>query len=206
MLLCIDEVFLESAFELGIEFIFIKRLLKFLPHDHGVQLCQNLLGILKNVENLQLITDYLIKHTSDDSLGNVDLSLKMLSVFTHSEFDQQLLLLLRDPISIIEVLIMNTKLDKLAAVLDAIKSSIPFTEVNEELVTVEKINELLRRYAEKSLDFRVIAQPDPRLLTTPDHKLLQSLDSITLDPTARGNFCKTININLQNYIFYIFFF
>ncbi|CAG9766398.1 unnamed protein product [Ceutorhynchus assimilis] len=185
MLLCINEDFLESAFEIPMDLKSIKKLLKFLPQNHAIKVCQNLLGILKNVSHLQFICDYLTKRTNQDDLANVALSLKMLSVFTQNEFDQQLLFLLRDPMSIIEVLIMNTKLDKLAAVLEMIKNCIPVTEIKEEPVTVEKIDDVLRKYAEKSLDFRVIAQPEPRLLSTPEHKLLQSLDSINLDPDAK---------------------
>lgn len=74
---------------------------------------------------------------------------------------------------------MNTKLDKLAAILEVL--NVPNQDYSREIISVEKIDELLRRYAEKSLDFRVITHPNPRLLKTPEPtKLLQSFDSLSL--------------------------
>ncbi|XP_050296333.1 zinc finger FYVE domain-containing protein 26 homolog [Anthonomus grandis grandis] len=186
LIACIDENFLERAFDMDIDLDHITQILKLIPEEKVSTICHKLLKMLKSVKHLQFIADYLTQDTQDESLGNILLSLKMLSVFAPIEFDQQLLVLMKEPLDIIEVLIMNTKLDKLGAVLDQIRSNIPVTEFNSESVTVEKIDELIRRYAEKSLDFRVIAQPDPRLLRTPEHKLLQSLDTINLDPESKA--------------------
>ncbi|KAJ8962783.1 hypothetical protein NQ318_001182 [Aromia moschata] len=132
---------------------------------------------------LQTRLDYLLTNVKDDELRNIELSLQMLSAFSQTE-QEQLLCLIHDPINIIEMLVMNTKLDKLSTVLNILKPQLSTTEINEDILSIEKIDEVLRNYAEKSLDFRVITQPSPRLLRTPECKLMQSIDSLVSD--SRG--------------------
>lgn len=185
---CIDEHFLELAFEVPIDPVHFTLLLKSMSEQHSLILCKNLLNILKDVGQLQFVVDYLMERSPPDmqnDLPKIALSLKLLSVLSQSDFDQKLLCLLKDPLSIIEVLLMNTKLDKLGLVLDTFKSNLVICRCKDAELTVQTIDKLLRRYAEKSLDFRVITQPNPRLLRTPEHKILQSLDS-DLDPETRS--------------------
>lgn len=185
---CIDEDFLEVAFEVPVDPVHFTMLLKSMSEQHSLTLCKNLLTILKDVGQLQFVVDYLIERSPPDmqnDLPKIALSLKLLSVLSQSDFDQKLLCLLKDPLSIIEVLLMNTKLDKLGLVLDTFKSNIEICQCKDAELTVQTVDKMLRRYAEKSLDFRVITQPNPRLLRTPEHKLLQSLDS-DLDPETRS--------------------
>nr|XP_008195345.1 PREDICTED: zinc finger FYVE domain-containing protein 26 homolog isoform X2 [Tribolium castaneum] len=174
----INSSYLTRIMDTNIPLDRIKKLLDSLPFEHAIDMCHNLLTILHNLEYLQFIADYLSTNVSDDLfLKNVQISLKMLSVFTPLEQDQ-LFCLINEPLSILEVLLMNTKLDKLAAILDLLNAHnlSDFSEV----ITTEKIDELLRKYAEKSLDFRVITHPNPGLFKTPEPKLLQSLDSLSL--------------------------
>lgn len=109
----------------------------------------------------------------------------MLSAFTQVE-QEQLLCVIYEPLNIIEILIMNVKLDKLSTVLDIVRSELQHSEFSENQLCTEKIDEMLRNYAEKSLDFRVITQPNPRLLRTPECKLMQSIDSLSLCAENRG--------------------
>ncbi|KAH1006644.1 zinc finger FYVE domain-containing protein 26 [Dendroctonus ponderosae] len=173
LLLGIDEHFMEMAFDMDLDFESVQRVFNFLSPDRIIDLCRNLLSLLREVRHLQMVTDHLLKYTQEDNLTSVALSLKLLSPLTESGFDQQLLFLLKHPLSIIEVLIMNTQLDKLGDVLGAIPA-------DSDIVSVADVDALLRHYAEKSLDFRVIAQPNPDLLRTPEHSLMQSLDSVLL--------------------------
>ncbi|CAH1984730.1 unnamed protein product [Acanthoscelides obtectus] len=163
----------------------IKLLLDNLPYEHSVGICYNLLRKLKQLDHLQFVVQYLMHNVDDSNLRSVELSLKMLTVFTQNELEQ-LLCLIYNPLSIIEILIMNTKLDKLSAVLNVVKPQVPYAEAKDNRLSIEAIDELLRRYAEKSLDFDVITNPNPRLLRTPEHKLMQSLDSINLDYDCNG--------------------
>ncbi|KAJ8973553.1 hypothetical protein NQ317_018398 [Molorchus minor] len=136
----------------------------------------NLLSYDK-IEHLQFVVDYLLNNVKDDSLLNIQMSLKILSVFPQNE-QEQLLCLISQPINIIETLVMNTKLDKLSKILNIVKSDLSSTELNKDS-SIERIDQVLRTYAEKSLDFRVITQPNPRLLRTPECKLMESIDSLT---------------------------
>lgn len=181
----INEHYLIRIFDNITVFDSVKLLLDTLPFNHSMRICYNLIKLLRQLEHLQFVVDYLLNNVNNDSLKNVEISLKMLSVFAQNEQDQ-LLCLLYEPVSIIEILIMNTKIDKLASVLNILKSEISQTEFNEEVISVEKIDEVLRIYAEKSLDFRIITQPNPRLLRTPEHKLMQSLDSLNFGSDSKN--------------------
>lgn len=178
-ILCnINSSYLTKIMDLNIPLDRIKKLLDYLPFEHAIDMCHNLLTILRNLEYLQFIADYLNNNVSDDLfLKNIQVSLKMLSVFTTIEQDQ-LFCLINEPLNILEVLLMNTKLDKLAAILELLNTS--NNPDFGDVISTEKIDELLRKYAEKSLDFRVITHPNPHLLKTPETKLLQSLDSLSL--------------------------
>ncbi|XP_044264148.1 zinc finger FYVE domain-containing protein 26 [Tribolium madens] len=179
-ILCnINSSYLSRIMDLNTPLDRIKKLLDSLPFEHAIDMCHNLLTILRNLEYLQFVADYLNTNVSDDLfLKNVQISLKMLSVFAPLEQDQ-LFCLLNEPLSILEVLLMNTKLDKLAAILHLLNTQHNLSDFTD-VITTEKIDELLRKYAEKSLDFRVITHPNPGLFKTPEPKLLQSLDSLSL--------------------------
>ncbi|RZC39217.1 zinc finger FYVE domain-containing protein 26, partial [Asbolus verrucosus] len=167
-ILCNIELnYVTKIMELNIPLTKVKDLLDNLPFNHTINICHNLLTILRKLEYLQFIADYLNNNVSDDIfLKNVQVSLKMLSVFTTAEQDQ-LFCLINEPLSILEVLLMNTKLDKLAAILELLNLKNPHNP-HEDVISIEKIDQLLRTYAEKSLDFRVITHANPRLFKTPD--------------------------------------
>ncbi|CAG9863410.1 unnamed protein product [Phyllotreta striolata] len=181
----INENYVVKVFQNTTNFTSIKQLFDALPFNHSIKLCYNLIKLLKQLHHLRFVVDYLMNNVNNDALKNVEISIKMLSAFAQTE-QEQLLCLLYEPLNIIEILIMNTKIEKLAAVLGVLKSEVSHTEFNEEIISVEKIDEILRRYAEKSLDFRVITQPNPRLLRTPEHKLMQSLDSLSIGLGGRN--------------------
>ncbi|KAJ8964677.1 hypothetical protein NQ314_004709 [Rhamnusium bicolor] len=166
LLLRVNESYLLKIFSTSVAQEQVKMLLNTLPYKHSINICYNLLKLLKNLDSLQFVVDYLLNNVTNDLLKNVQISLKMLSAFTQSE-QEQLLCLIYKPINIIETLVMNTKLEKLSTVLNILKSEISHTECNENKLCIEKIDEVLRNYAEKSLDFRVITQPNPRLLKNP---------------------------------------
>lgn len=74
---------------------------------------------------------------------------------------------------------MNTKLEKLGQVLAKIKPHVENCEYDECQISCDKIDELLRMYAERSLEFRVT--PPGITSQSPEHtKLLLSLDSINV--------------------------
>ncbi|KAL1501989.1 hypothetical protein ABEB36_007205 [Hypothenemus hampei] len=181
MLLYINEEFVEMAFNMDINILHVEKILEKLTIERRISVCHGLLNTLNTITHLQFVTNYVLKFSSDEILSNIALSLKILSIGSESEIEHQFLVLLKDPLSIIEIMIMNLELDKLSSVLDIAKCEIE--EKNMQLhISVAKVDALLRRYAEKSLDFRVVlAQPQSRLLKTPELKLLESLDTIQPD-------------------------
>ncbi|XP_057660811.1 zinc finger FYVE domain-containing protein 26 homolog [Diorhabda carinulata] len=179
LLEAIDEYYFYLLFQSTTHFEKIKLLLDILPFQQGINICYTLIKLLKKLDHLKFIVEYLLNNVNDDVIKYVEISLKMLGVFQLDE-QLQLLDLLEDPLSIIELLLMNTKLDKLSAVLNVLKEEVLERGFNDRIISLEKIDVLLRRYAEKSLDFRIIAQPNIRLLKPPECNLMQSLDSLNL--------------------------
>lgn len=158
----------------------IRKLLDHLPFQHAIAICYNFLGQLRKISQLEYVVSYLVSNVSnDENLKKIQISLKILKEFPQSE-QEQLLCLINDPMSIVEVLIMNMKFDRLSVAINIIRSEILHYEFSDESISNERIDLLVRTYADKSLDFRIISHPNPRLLRTPECKLMQSLDSLSL--------------------------
>lgn len=144
----------------------ITDILDNLSPKQSSNICYNLLKQMKKLQDMEYIVTYLLNTSQDEKLKRTRISLKMLSGFPLNE-QEAFLCLLPEPVDIIEVLIMNSKFDKLLNVLNILKSECLHTEFTDERLSVEHIDEVLRTYAEKSLDFRVITNPNPRLIRIP---------------------------------------
>lgn len=82
---------------------------------------------------------------------------------------------------------MNVRLEKLYLILESIKPMLN-DAIERKIpvdVTIESVDELLRNYAKKSLDFRGI-QPSAEMKNL-ELKLMQSLDTVSVD-SERKNF------------------
>ncbi|KAI4468931.1 zinc finger fyve domain-containing protein 26 [Holotrichia oblita] len=158
----------------------IKTLFDKLPQEHLIYICKNLLKSLKSLENLAFVLNCLKEKAvaSETNLQNLEISLKMLTYFTPEE-QQQYFCLMGDPLSILEMLLMNTKFEKLGNILQGIEKDIKTTEEDENIISVEKIDKLIRTYGEKSVDFRVITRPSSTCQS--DSKIMQSIDSLCLE-------------------------
>lgn len=147
--------------------------------ENPIAMCLELVETVRNLNQLEFIIEYLKEHGYDDEnfLKNVHVSSKILRNFQLHE-RELLWCLINSPLSLIEMLIMNTKLDKLGVILEDIRGDLENCEFNDNVISLEAIDELLRKYAEKSLDIRIILAPHPSLLKGSDNKLMESLDSI----------------------------
>lgn len=185
---CIDAEFLAEVLEQNESFTKVEKILNDIPQNASVKICYDLLKQLKNIKHHQKVVDYLLKRDDSDGekLKNIQISLKILSHFPQNEQDQ-LWCLLTTPLNILEVLLMNTKLDKLGSVLESIKADLKDNENEENVISVSTIDEMLRSYAEKSLDFRVVLQPHTQQTKMVENKLLESLDSVSFS-TEQKNF------------------
>lgn len=180
ILTVITESFLLEIFPRQDRYDNIGKLLDHLPFEHTITICYSLLKQLKDISHLEYINSYmLINIPKDDNVKKIEISLKILKEFSANEHEQ-LLILIQDPMSIMEVLLMNMKLDKVNVAINIIRTEILHHEFSDDSISNDRIDQLLRKYAEKSLDFRVVSNPNPRLLRTPECKLMQSLDSLSL--------------------------
>lgn len=174
------ESYLLEVFERLEKFDSIGQLLDNLPFQHAITVCYNLIEKLRRISHLEYVVCYLVSNiTNDEHLKKIQISLRILKEFATSE-QEQLLGLITDPLSILEVLLMNMKFDRLSLAINVLRSEILHYEFSDESISNERIDLLLRTYADKSLDFRIITNPNPRLLKTPECKLMQSLDTLSL--------------------------
>ncbi|KAF5289881.1 hypothetical protein FQR65_LT02015 [Abscondita terminalis] len=182
MLETIDENYFVTLFESSVNYAKIEELLKHLPNLHLTEICCNLLTMLKKLEHLNFIVDFItnsnLVEENNSTLKNIKITLQMMSCFTITE-QEHLWCLVSDPSAILEILIMNTKLEKLGEVLEKIRPCIENCEFDESRLSIEKIDDILRCYAEKSLEFRVVLNLESRGVKSPESsKLMQSLDSV----------------------------
>uniref|UniRef100_A0A1Y1MWJ2 FYVE-type domain-containing protein n=1 Tax=Photinus pyralis TaxID=7054 RepID=A0A1Y1MWJ2_PHOPY len=180
MLESIDEHYFIALFD-SVEYSKIEDLLSKLPIEYATSICHNLVTTLRNLEHLSFTVDIISKWNLVDHnniLKDIKISLSILSCFTQSE-QENLWCLIAEPSTIVEMLVMNTRLEKLGQVLEKIRPDLENCEFDESELSLEKIDEILRTYAEKSLEFRVVLQPEVKFINSPESsKLLQSLDSI----------------------------
>lgn len=174
----IDAAFLAEFLQLEEPFTKIENILNVLPTVVATDVCYNLLKQLKSIPHLQNVVGYLLKVTDNenDVLKNVQISLKIFSSLSHEELDQ-FWCLITSPLNILEVLVMNTKLDRLGVALEAIREDLKKHEDDDSVISVHDVDEMLRNYAEKSLDFRVVLLPSNQLAKNGEMKLLESFDS-----------------------------
>ncbi|KAK9880596.1 hypothetical protein WA026_011836 [Henosepilachna vigintioctopunctata] len=176
----IDRQFFIAAIEKRNQLIHLQELLDKLPHEQSIFICNRLLRVTTELKYCQFFLEYLMNNSKLKFLKQIDISLKMLSTFSALEREHFMCLIER-PLEIVEVQIMNTKFDKLAIIMKAIKCKIPQVDTEENSISVESVDKLLRTYAEKALDFRVITESFSRKLPTPDSKLIESIDSSVSD-------------------------
>lgn len=182
----IDAAFLAEFMRLDEPFTKIEKVLNILPTPVATEICYNLLKQLKSIPQHQNVVEYLLKITDseNDVLKNVQISLKIFSCLSHEELDQ-FWCLITSPLSILEVLVMNTKLDKLGVALESIREDLKKHENDDSVISIHDVDDMLRDYAEKSLDFRVVLLPSQQLAKNGDMKLLESFDSAKAGPELK---------------------
>lgn len=193
------------------------KLIETLPVSDVAELYNQLLHILQNVQALNYLVNWLLAHNVPAATyQNIRISLKIFELSTPEWH------LLSQPLLLIEQLLMNSRFDTLARILNGIRPLIcvdrpckycyehrehifdacgtynsksrsnvicdinefivihnEFTSLNEHSITTECIDSLLRIYASKALDFRVIeSQSSNDLLSQTTDHTMSSLDSL----------------------------
>lgn len=199
----IESSYFLKLFDTNTEYSKIDRLLNIVCPRHAKNICYLIIDKLKTLEDLNFIIDFLLKFHFDtspckmghklvwkgctcicdgdenlDEAKRLKISLRTLSCFSATEREQYWPLR-RNALDIIEMLIMNTRLEKLGEILEKIKPDLENCEFDENEISIESIDDLLRKYAEKSLEFRIALQSGTKSVKTSDSSvLLQSLDSM----------------------------
>lgn len=192
LLKTIETQYFVALFDSNVPLTTIRDLLLHLPLQHSVSICHSLIRVMKKLDDLQFLAEFLITIQNDDTaVNNIKTFIKILSCFSPAE-QEHLWCLIDAPVNIIEILLMNTKLEKLGQVLEKIKPNVQNCEYDELQISSDRIDELLRTYAERSLEFRVTPPGNPS--RSPEQtKLLLSLDSINL-VSGRNSFVMPENV------------
>ena len=137
------------------------KLLRALPLEKSLNLCKALVVKLDESTNaLRFIVRYLLDNSSVDGdcekyrkyLLGIDI-LQQLEDY-EKESRQAYLELIREPLVMLEQLLMNCRIDSLRRIITAIRRS---NRNNDHCEVIENFDVILRFYARKSLDIRVAA-------------------------------------------------
>jgi zinc finger FYVE domain-containing protein 26 len=163
-----------------IQLYFLFQLLASLPIQQTVAVCNELIQRLKSVSCLKFVTNFILNSCSSylsskqlDEYQNLSIGIQMMTVIPYAEQVQHWDLMWQ-PHLIVEQFIMNTRLEileKMISEVYPVLTQLPATSA----MSLTNIDTMLRHYANKALDFRVVQCP-PSCRTFPvEEKLLVSL-------------------------------
>lgn len=120
-------------------------------------MCEGALGKLESIYVLQFVVGYLLencKPTEAVKYQKIVIGIKILEELDCKE-RKAYIHLLREPLLILEQLLMNGKFESLQRILSRIQECLPQADI-----AIENFDKIVRYYAGKSLDFRVALQRD----------------------------------------------
>jgi hypothetical protein len=154
--------------------------LESLPVQQSIAICDELIEQLKSVVCLKFITTFLLNSCSSnlaskqlDEYRNLSIGIQMLAVLPHAEQTEHWDLIAK-PRLIVEQFIMNTRfevLEKMISEVHPLLAQLPAVS----RMSLTSIDSILRHYAGKALDFRVVQRSAPCQVVPGDEKLLVSL-------------------------------
>jgi hypothetical protein len=161
-------------------FFFSFQLLESLPVQQSVAICNELIEQLKSVVCLKFITTFLLNSCSSilsskqlDEYRHLSIGIQMLAVLPHLEQAEHWDLIGK-PHLIVEQFIMNTRfevLEKMISEVNPLSTQLPAMSP----MSLTSIDSILRHYASKALDFRVVQRSALCRVLPGDEKLLVSL-------------------------------
>jgi hypothetical protein len=165
-------------------FSFSFQLLESLPVQQSIAICDELIEQLKSVVCLKFITTFLLNSCSSnlsskqlDEYRNLSIGIQMLAVLPHAEQTEHWDLR-GNPQLIVEQFIMNTRfevLEKMISEVHPLLTQLP----DVSPMSLTSIDSILRHYASKALDFRVVQRSAPCRGVPGDEKLLVSLSVVS---------------------------
>lgn len=156
------------------------QLLESLPVQQSVAICNELIEQLKSVVCLKFVITFLLNSCSSnlsskqlDEYQNLSIGIQMLAVLPHVEQTEHWDLIAK-PHLIVEQFVMNTRfevLEKMISEVHPLLTQLPAASP----MSLTSIDSILRHYASKALDFRVVQRSAPCRVVPGDDKLLVSL-------------------------------
>lgn len=134
------------------------KLLEALPVDSSVKLCNRVLKKLESISAIKFTTSYLLercKPTKAVKYHKILISVEILSRLDSRE-RSAFIHLIKEPLLMLEQLLMNGKFEILNKILRGVDGSL----LSKAGVSPEDVDKIVRYYAGKSLEFRVAIQRD----------------------------------------------
>ncbi|KAJ2953249.1 hypothetical protein O0L34_g829 [Tuta absoluta] len=174
----------------------VKELLSRLPTMQAMDLIQEEMSKVRNVEILQVCVDFISENSCDwKCFENIKIGLQiMMEIDTNlrSAFWE----IIEKPLLMIELFLMNAKLDVLTNIINKISPSLKKDPTGDNLyyniksieslvISRNAVDALLRFYAEKALDMK---NPRNRCCTPPkpsNDSLMLSIDSINIESATK---------------------
>jgi len=156
------------------------QLLESLPVQQSVAICNELIEQLKSVVCLKFITTFLLSSCSSnlsskqlDEYRNLSIGIQMLAVLPHVEQTEHWDLIGK-PHLIVEEFIMNTRFEVLEKMISEVHPLLTQLSAASSM-SLTSIDSILRHYASKALDFRVVQRSALCQVVPGAEKLLVSL-------------------------------
>lgn len=122
-----------------------------------MKLCNDVLNNLESISAIKFVTNYLLDSCEPGEAvkyHKILISVEILSQLEHRE-RLAFIHLLKEPLLMLEQLLMNGKFETLQKILNSVSASLP-----KACISFEDIDKVVRYYATKSLEFRVALQRD----------------------------------------------
>ncbi|XP_031833615.2 zinc finger FYVE-type containing 26 spastizin [Nomia melanderi] len=133
------------------------KFLQALPLNQSVKLCETVLEKLESINALQFICNYLLEHCKATETIKYRQTLIGIEILHMLEAQERSLHihLIKEPLLMLEQLLMNCKFDSIQKILNRIADKLPQADISRD-----SLDKIIRFYAQKSLDCRVSLQCD----------------------------------------------
>lgn len=148
-----------------------KKLLQALPLNQSITMCKGVLKRLEKTRALRFVVQFLLEHCKATKTLKYRKALIGIDILDELDDKEKGLYihLIRDPLLMLEQLLMNCKFKSLQRTLNVIEGKLP-----EANISIESFDKVIRFYAGKSLDFRVALQRDGVDAKARDSQFLES--------------------------------
>ena len=167
------------------DFKHANKLLQALPLNHSITMCKGVLKRLEKIKAMRFIVQFMLEHCKATKTLKYKKALIGIDILDELDDEEKRLYihLIREPLLMLEQLLMNCKFKSLQRILNMIEG-----KLQEANISIESFDKVIRFYAGKSLDFRVALQRDVVDAKTKDLQFLES------DGQGGNEFVMPVNV------------